>query len=36
MDSGDTMFIGGVIVAMVIFAVTLFTVTWATNHRSKR
>lgn len=36
MDSGDTMFIGGVIAAMVLFAVTLFTVTWTTNRRPKR
>lgn len=36
MDSGDMMFVGGVIAAMTVFAVTLFTVTWTTNRRTKR
>jgi hypothetical protein len=33
MDSGDTMFVMAVVVAMVVFAVTLFGVTWMTNGR---
>lgn len=33
MDSGEVMYVGAVIAAMVIFAVTLFTVTWMTNRR---
>jgi hypothetical protein len=33
MDSGDMMFLGAVIAAMAIFAVTLATVTWFTNRR---
>lgn len=36
MDSGDMMFVGAVIAGMALFAVTLFTVAWATNHRAKR
>jgi len=33
MDSGDMMFVSAVSAAMVIFAVTLFGVTWFVNHR---
>jgi multisubunit Na+/H+ antiporter MnhC subunit len=35
MDSGDTMFLTAVVVAMSLFAVTLFGVTWLTNNRKK-
>jgi hypothetical protein len=35
MDSGDMMFITAVAVAMGLFAVTLFSVTWLTNNRKK-
>jgi hypothetical protein len=31
MDSGDVIFIGAVIGAMMVFAATLFAVTWMTN-----
>jgi hypothetical protein len=34
MDSGDTMFLAAVVVAMAVFAVTLFTVTWSTNRQA--
>lgn len=33
MDSGDMMFVTAVVVAMGLFAVTLFAVTWLTNGR---
>jgi hypothetical protein len=33
MDSGDMMFVTAVVVAMTVFAITLFGVTWTTNHR---
>ena len=33
MDSGDMMFVTAVVVAMGLFAVTLFTVTWLTSRR---
>jgi hypothetical protein len=33
MDSGDTMFVTAVIVAMIVFGVTLFAVSWMTNSR---
>lgn len=33
MDAGDAMFVVATIVAMAIFAATLFTVTWLTNGR---
>jgi len=33
MDSGDMMFVTAVVAAMVVFAVTLFSVTWTTNNR---
>jgi hypothetical protein len=36
MDSGDMMFVGAVVAGMTVFAVTLFTVAWATNRRTKR
>ena len=33
MDSGDMMYVGAVVVAMVLFIVTLFSVTWYVNRR---
>jgi hypothetical protein len=33
MDSGDMMFVWAVIAAMVVFAATLFSVSWITNSR---
>ena len=33
MESGEMMFVWAVVGAMMIFAGTLFTVTWVTNRR---
>lgn len=33
MDSGDTMFVMAVVIAMAVFAVTLFAVAWMTNRQ---
>jgi hypothetical protein len=35
MDSGDMTYVAVVVIAMAVFAVTLFTVAWTTERRKK-